>query len=136
MTNREMIMVIKNFESSLEHIKDVAEEIISKTYDRCIFNVDSIDVTEYDIIVEYSYTHGDELRNEDVIIPIEWFNEEFDYVKAYKELLRKAKEEKRKAKEVRKKYEAEKINRAKELKEEKEYVTYLKLKAKYYSNRR
>ena len=95
MTNREMLMVIKNFDSSFDHIQEVAEKIISKTYDRRVANVNYIDVKEYDVVVSYYYTYGDEWRSSKIEIPIEWFDEEFDYVKAYKERLRKAKEEKK-----------------------------------------
>ena len=116
MTNREMIMVIKNNASSLEHIQEVAEKIISKTYDRRIESVNYLYVKEYDIVVSYYYTRGDVWRNGEIAIPIEWFDEEFDYVKAYKNILRKKVGNRKKAKE---------------LKEKKEYKTYLKLKKKY-----
>ena len=116
MTNKEMIMIIKNNASSLEHIQKVAEKIISKTYDRRIESVNYLYVKEYDIVVSYYYTRGDVWCNGEIAIPIEWFDEEFDYVKAYKNILRK---------------KAGNRKKAKELKEKKEYKTYLKLKKKY-----
>lgn len=123
MTNREMIMVIKNSESSLEHIKEVAEKIVANTYDRRIEYVNYVYVKEYDIVVSYHYTYGSRWHKCEIELPIEWFDEEFDYVKAYKNILRKeAANRKRKAGNRKK---------AKELKEKKEYKTYLKLKKKY-----
>jgi hypothetical protein len=131
MTNREMLMEIKNTAPSLEHIKEVAEKIISRTRDSYIDNVNYIDVKEYDVIVGYEYACRGEWCNEEVIIPIEWFDEEFDYVKAYEEILRKEEANRKRAEKARLKRAAEKRKRAKELKEKKEYNTYLKLKEKY-----
>ena len=136
MTNREMLMVIKNTASSLEHIKEVAEKIISNTYitntcEHHINHVDYIDVKEHDVVVIYEYktTHG--WGNDEVTIPIEWFDEEFDYVKAYEEMLRKKEKNRKRAEKARRKRAAEKKKKAKVLKEKKEYETFLKLQKKY-----
>lgn len=131
MTNREMIMVIKNAASSFEHIREVAEKIISRTYDSFIEYVNHIDVQKRNVIVNYAYTCRGEWGNEDAIIPIEWFDEEFDYVKAYEEILRKEAAKRKRAEKARLKRAAEKREKAKELKAKKEYNTYLKLKEKY-----
>ena len=131
MTNREMLMTIKNVASSLEYIKEVAEKIISETCDSHIERVNHIDVREHDVVVVYEYTCRGEWGNEVVIIPIEWFDEGFDYVKAYEKILRKEEANRKRAEKARQKRAAEKRKRAKELKEKKDYKTYLKLKEKY-----
>ena len=133
MTNREMLMVIKNAASSLEHIKEIAEKVISNTCDRNIERVNYIDVNENDVIVDYEYSCRGEYGNEEVIIPIEWFDEGFDYVKAYEKILRKREANRKRAEKARLKRAAEKRKHAKELKEKKEYDKYLKLKKKYES---
>jgi NurA-like 5'-3' nuclease len=133
MTNREMLMVIKDAAPSLEHIKEIAEKIISKTRDIYINNANYINVTETDVTVGYDYSCRGEWGNEEVIIPIEWFDEEFDYVKAYEEILRKEEANRKRAEKARLKRAAEKRKQAKELKEKKEYDKYLKLKEKYES---
>lgn len=136
MTNREMLVVLKNTASSLEHIKEVAEKIISNTYvtntnDSHINHVNYIDVKEHDVEVDYEYTNRYGWWSEQVTIPIEWFDEEFDYVKAYEEMLRKKEEKRKCAEKARRKRAAEKKKKEKVLKEKKEYKTFLKLKKKY-----
>lgn len=134
MTNREMIMVIKNNASSLEHIKEVAEKIISRTCNSYIDNVNYIDVREYDVAVGYEYSCRGEWIRSEIEIPIEWFDEDFDYVKEYEKFLRRVEANRKRAEKARLKRAAEKRKKAKELKEKKEYDTYLKLKEKYESN--
>ena len=133
MTNREMLMKIKDAAPSLEHIKEVAEKIISRTRDIYIDYANYIDVKEYEVVVGYSYSCRGEWGNEEVIIPIEWFDEGFDYVKEYEKILRKEEANRKRAEKARLKRAAEKRKHAKELKEKKEYDTYLKLKEKYES---
>ena len=131
MTNREMLMVIKNAAPSLEHIKEIAKKMIYTTCDNCIEYVNHIDVKDHDVEVNYAYKCRGEWGNEIRIIPIEWFDEEFDYVKAYKKFLRKREANRKRAEKARLKRAAEKRKKAKELKEKKDYKTYLKLKEKY-----
>ena len=138
MTNREMLMVIKNAASSLDHIKEVAEKIISNTFitntcDHHINHVDLIYVKANDVVVIYEFRTRYGWGNDEVTIPIEWFDEGFDYVKAYEEMLSKKEENRKRAEKVRRKREAAKKKRAKALKEKKEYATFLKLKKKYES---
>lgn len=128
-----MLMVLKNAAPSLEHIKEVAEKIISTTIDCYMEYVNHIDVQEHDVVVNYEYKCKGEWGSEDVIIPIEWFDEGFDYVKAYEEILRKEEANRKRAEKARLKRAAEKRKQAKELKEKKEYDKYLKLKEKYES---
>ena len=134
MTNREMLMEIERTAPSLEHIKEVAEKIISRTCDSSIEYVNHIDVQKHDVVVNYTYTCRGEWGNEDITIPIEWFNEEFDYVKEYEKILRRAEANRKRAEKARLKRASEKRKKAKELKAKKEYNTYLKLKEKYESN--
>lgn len=136
-----MLMVLKNATSSFEHIKEVAEKIISRTHDSHITFANYVNVTENDVTVNYEYSCRGEYGTEEIIIPIEWFDEEFDYVKAYEKILRKAEANRKRAEKARLKRAAEKRKRAaekrkhaKELKEKKEYNMYLKLKEKYESN--
>jgi hypothetical protein len=76
------------------------------------------------VVVYYENSYRGFYEHNSVNIPIEWFDEGFDYKSAYLELLRKAEEEKKKA-------EVEEKQKQKELQEKKEYDTYLKLKEKY-----
>lgn len=143
MTNRELLSEIKNVEPAFEHIKDVAEEIISNTCDSRINHVNYIDVREYYVIVGYEYACKGEWYNEEVKIPIEWFDEESDYVKEYEKMLRKTEAHRKHVEKARLKrialfnsmymqlFATEKTNYTKTLKEKKEYETYLKLKKKY-----
>ena len=131
MTNREMLMVLKNATPSFVHIKEVAEKIISHTCDSRITFVNYIKVKENDVILNYEYSCRGEYGTEEVIVPIEWFDEGFDYVKAYEKILHKEEANRKRAEKARLKRVAEKRKKAKELKEKKEYKTYLKLKEKY-----
>ena len=131
MTNREMLMKIKDATPSLKHIEEVAEKIISKTYDSRIEGVNYIVVTETDVLVGYDYICRGEWNRDEIEIPIEWFDEGFDYVKAYEKILRKVEANRKRAEKARLKYAAKKKKQAKELKEKKDYKTYLKLKKKY-----
>ena len=119
MTNREMLMVIKDAAPSLEHIKEVAEKIISKTCDSFITQVNYIDVQKHDVMVSYDYRCRGEWGNEDVIIPIEWFDEDFDYVKAHEKILRKEEANRKRAEKARLKRAAEKRKKQKNLKRRK-----------------
>jgi hypothetical protein len=133
MTNREMIMLLKDATPAFKHIREVAEKIISKTYTYSIDGVNYIAVTETGVFVGYDYSCGGEWDRTEIEIPIEWFDEEFDYVKAYEEILRKEEANRKRAEKARLKRVAKKKKRAKVLKEKKEYKTYLKLKDKYES---
>jgi hypothetical protein len=131
MTNREMLMVIKDATPAFEHIKEVAEKIISKTCTYSIDGVNYIAVTETGVFVGYDYSCRGEWDRTEIEIPIEWFDEGFDYVKAYEKILRKEEANRKRAEKARLKRAAEKRKQAKELKEKKDYKTYLKLKKKY-----
>jgi hypothetical protein len=124
MTNREILSAIKNVEPLFDHIESVVFKIIQDTFDYHIRYIEDISVLDTYVVVYYENSYGGFYEHNSVNIPIEWFNEGFDYKSAYNELLRKAEEEKKKA-------EAEEKQKQKELQEKKEYDTYLKLKEKY-----
>jgi hypothetical protein len=104
MTNKEMILEIKRVEPMLDHIKDVAMEIIKSNYD--ITSVGDILISDTDICILFEDSWG----HNAITIPIEWFDEGFDYKSA---LFRK---------------------QARERAKKKEYETFLKLKKKYEAN--
>ena len=118
MTNREMILEIKRVEPMLDHIKDLAMEIIKSNYD--ISSVGDIIISDTDICILFEDSWG----NNAITFPIEWFDEGFDYKSALKERQRIAEEK-------RKREEAEFRKQARERAKKKEYETFLKLKKKY-----
>jgi hypothetical protein len=124
MTNREMLSEMKKVEPLVEHIESVAIDIIKDTFDYYIRYVEDISVLDTHVVVYYEYSCRDCYDHDSIKIPIEWFDEGFDYKSAYRELLHKA-EEKRIAEE------AEKKKKEKELQKKKDYNIYLELKKKY-----
>lgn len=124
MTNREMLSVIKNAEPLFEHIESVAIDIIKDTFDYHIRSVEDISVLDTHVVVYYENSYRGFYDHDNVRIPIEWFDEGFDYKSAYSELLREAEEKRVKA-------EAKEKEKQKKLQEKKEYDTYLKLMEKY-----
>jgi hypothetical protein len=131
MTNREMLNILKDIETFDIHIKNVIYKIIEDTFDPHICNIDEYEILNDKVVVQYEYYYYGHGAYDTVHIPIDWFDESFDYVLAYEEQQRKIKEEKEKIEAKQKKRKAEKKKHAKELKEKKEYKTYLKLKEKY-----
>lgn len=63
--------------------------------------------------------------------PIKWFDEDYNYKAAYKELKRKEAEEAEKKRKAEQKRKAAAKKAAAKRKAKKEYETYLKLKEKY-----
>jgi hypothetical protein len=131
MTNREMLSAIKNVEPLIEHIESVVFDIIKDTFDYHIRYVEDISVLDTYVVVYYENSYRGVYEHNGVKIPIEWFDEGFDYVKAYTEFLRKEEAKRKRAEKARLKRAAETRKRTKELKAKKEYETYLKLKKKY-----
>jgi hypothetical protein len=119
-----MLSAMKNVEPLYDHIESVAIDIIKDTFDYCIRHVEDISVLDTYVTVYYENSYGGSYDQDSVKIPIEWFDEGFDYKSAYREILREA-EEKRIAEE------AEKKKKEKELQKKKDYNTYLELKKKY-----
>jgi hypothetical protein len=124
MTNREMLSAIKNVEPLIEHIESVVFDIIKDTFDYHIHQVEDIEVEGEYVIVWYESLCRGFYGQDEVKIPIKWFDEGFDFKSAYQDFLHK--EEERQIKE-----QEEEEKKQKELQEKKEYDTYLKLKEKY-----
>lgn len=88
MTNREMLFKIQSVESLIRHIKKRAKVIINNTFDDTIQTVVDIKVSDTYVEIFYDYYSSiyDDYGKYNVKIPIEWFDEGFDYKSAYKEL--------------------------------------------------
>ena len=112
-------------------LRDVAYEIVERIFDYSCCGISDLIVGDKTVKVQYEYRCSGEYGHESVCVPIEWFDEGFDYRSAYKEMKRKEAEEEKK-----KRLEAERKRKAKakidaEAHNKKEYETYLKLKQKY-----
>lgn len=127
MTNREMLVELKKVEPMFDKLIDVAHEIVESTFDGYCCSVDDLIVGDKTVDVVYEYHCWGEYGHRLVLVPIEWFDEGFDYEAAYKELKRK-KEKKIAAAEKKRKAAAKK---AAAEKAKKEHETYLKLKKKF-----
>ena len=126
MTTKEMLRKILEAAPSREHIKTLAKDIIHDTFDYTIEDVDDVVVSSdlAAVKVIYAWNCRGDHGHEEVNIPAEWFDEGFDYQRAYKEML--LKKEKERLKE-----EARQKAAAKAKKAEEERKLYLKLKKKY-----
>ena len=133
MNNREMLMEIKKVEPMFDKLSNVAYEIVKSTFDnRCCY-IDDLIVGDKTVEVQYeTHCHG-EYGHDYVYVPIEWFDEGFDYEAAFKEMKRKAREAEQKKLEAERKRKAAAKKAAAARKAKKEYETYLKLKQKYES---
>lgn len=121
MTNREILTTIKHFSLLRSQIDFVAKEIIKDTFDCNIRYVVTILVLDTEVVVSYESLRGNPCSyysSEKVRIPIEWFDEGFDYKSAYREILRAEEEERMKA-------EAEENLRQKKLQEEEDALYIL-----------
>ena len=131
MTNREMLMELKKVEPMFDKLSNVAHEMIESTFDVDCCGVDDLVVGDKTVEVQYeTHCHG-EYGHESVLVPIEWFDEGFDYEAAYKEMKRRAREAEQKKLEAEHKRKAAAKKAAVARKAKKEYETYLKLKQKY-----
>ena len=85
MTNREMLFKIQGVEPLISHIKKRAEIIITTTFDHYIHSVTDIEVSDTYVKIFYIYCNDfySEWGIDNVKIPIEWFDEGFDYQSAY-----------------------------------------------------
>lgn len=133
MKNREMLMELKKVEPMFDKLSNVAHEMIESMFDICCCDIDDLVVGEKDVEVQYTYNCHGEYGHDCVYIPIEWFDEGFDYKAAYKEMKRKAAEAEQKRLEVAQKRKAAAKKAAAARKAKKEYEIYLKLKQKYES---
>ncbi len=85
MTNREMLFKIQSVEPLISHIKERAEIIINNIIDHYIQTVIDIEVSNTYVEIFYDYCLHGKWGKDRVKIPIEWFDEEFDYKSAYGE---------------------------------------------------
>ena len=131
MTNGEMLMELKKAKSILDYLADVADEIVTSTFDGNCYSVDDLIVGDKMVEVVYEYCCRGEYGHESVAVPIEWFDEGFDYEAAYREMKHKEAEEKKKIAAAKKKHKSAAKKAAAARKAKKEYETYLKLKQKY-----
>lgn len=116
MKNREMLMELKKVEPMFDKLIDVAHEIVESTFDDFCCSIDDLIVGDKTVEVLYEYRCG-EYGHDSVLVPIEWFDEGFDYEAAYREMKRKEAEAKRKKLEAKKKrVEAAKRTKARALK--------------------
>ena len=80
-----MLTVIANVKSLFAHIESVAIKIIQDTFDYHARFVEDILVLKTEVVVSYMSSKSGCYEYERVRIPIEWFDEGFDYKSAYGE---------------------------------------------------
>ena len=131
MKNREMLMELKKVEPMFDKLIDVAHEIVESTFDSQCCSIDDLVVGDKTVEVQYEYRCRGEYGHDYVHVPIEWFDEGFDYEAAYREMKRKEAEAEQKKLEATKKRKAAAKRRAAIKKANKEFETYLKLKQRY-----
>lgn len=133
MKNREMLMELKKVEPIFDKLSNVAYEIVKNVFDDYCISIDDLIVGDKMVEVQYEYRCSGEYGHKSVYVPIEWFDEDFDYKAAYKEIKRKLAEKEKKMLKAEKKRKAAAKKAAAARKAKKEYETYLKLKQKYES---
>lgn len=131
MRNREMLEEIKRVEPIRSKMRELADKIVAGTFDYSLECTTDLIVLEDKVEVHYDCCCRGEWGHDVVYVPIEWFDEGFDYKAAYADMLKKQEDAARKQKEeaAKKRAEAKKAKEAK--KAEEEYKTYLKLKKRY-----
>jgi len=128
MKNREMLMELKKAKSIFKKLSDIAYEIVKNVFDDYCTSIDDLIVGDKTVEIVYTYRYN---YCDSVVVPIEWFDEGFDYKAAFKEMKRKEAEEEKKRIEAERKRKAAAKKAATARKAKKEYETYLKLKQKY-----
>lgn len=129
--NREMLAELKRVEPMFDKLSIVAHEIVERTFDSQCCSIDDLVVGDKTVEVQYEYRCRGEYGHDYVNVPIEWFDEGFDYEAAYREMKRKEAEEEQKKLEAEQKRKAAAKRRAAVRKASRELETYLKLKQKY-----
>ena len=132
MKNREMLMELKKVEPMFDKLSNVAYEIVTSTFDGYCYSVDDLIVRDKAVEVVHEYHCRGEYGHETVVVPIEWFDEGFDYEAAYIKMKQKEAEEEKKTAVAEKKRKAATKRRAAAKRANKEFETYLKLKKKKY----
>ena len=131
MTNREKIVALKKVQHCREEISSLLEQIVHDTYDYHCDGIRDFRIIDDKIFVDYEWCCRGEYGRDECSIPIEWLDEDFDYMAAYKEAFRQA-ELARICKEENEKKRLENLRKAKaKLRKEQEYKKYLALKKKY-----
>lgn len=131
MRNREMLEEIKRVEPIRSKMRELADKIVAGTFDYSLECTTDLIVLEDKVEVHYDCCCRGEWGHDVVHVPIEWFDEGFDYKAAYTDMLKKQEAAKKLAEAARKRKEEAAKKRAKAKKAEKEFKTYLKLKEKY-----
>ena len=126
-------MELKKVEPMFDKLIDVAQEIVESTFDKQCCCIEGFEVGDKAVAVRYEYHCRGEYGHDSVIVPIEWFDEGFDYEAAFKEMKRKEAEEEKKRLEAKQKRKAAAKKAAAKRKAKKEYEAYLALKQKYES---
>ena len=120
MKNREMLMELKKVKPMFDRLSYVAHEMIESTINFRCCGIDDLVVGDKNVEVQYeTHCHG-EYGHESVLVPIEWFDEGFDYVAAYREMKRKAEKRQKKILAAEKKCKAAAKKAAAERKAKKE----------------
>ena len=135
MKNKEMLMELKKVKPMFDKLSNVAYEIVESTFDDYCCSIDDLIVGDKTVEVLYEYHCCREYGHESVFVPIEWFDEGFDYKSAYEEMKLKAEKRQKKILAAEKKRKTAAKKAAAERKAKKEYETYLKLKQKYDSDK-
>ena len=131
MTMREKIEELRRVRPIYDSVAEFAKKIIEDIYHYC--SVYIIDITVVNNKIDISYKYG-YYGHDYFSIPIEWFDEGFDYKAAYREMKKKEAEEVEKKLKAERKRKAAAKRRAAVKKANKEFETYLKLKKKYELN--
>ena len=131
MTNREMLMELKKVEPMFDKLSVVAYKIVERTFDGYCTSIDDIIVGDKTVEVVYEYSCRGEYGHESVLVPIEWFDEDYDYEAAYWKMKQKEAEAEQKKIEAEQKRKAAAKKAAAARKAKKEHELYLKLKQKY-----
>ena len=131
MKNREMLAELKRVEPMFDKLSNVAHEIVERTFDSRCCSIDDLVVGDKTVEVQYEYRCRGEYGHDCVNVPVEWFDEDYDYEAAYWEMKRKEAEEEQKKLEAEQKRKAAAKRRAAVKRASKEFETYLKLKQKY-----
>lgn len=129
--NIEMLAELKRVEPMFDKLSDVAHEIVERTFDSQCCSIEDLIVGDTTVEVQYEYRCRGEYGHDYVNVPIEWFDEGFDYEAAYREMRQKELEVEQKKLEAEQKRKAAAKRKAAVKRANKEFETYLKLKQKY-----
>ncbi len=124
MTIREKVEAVRNVQNYQVEIEERLKQIIHDTCDDYIRGIDNFVIEDNSISVFYHWYCRGETAYDATVIPIEWLDDNFDYISAYQEKVRLEQEKAKKEAEAERKREEKR-------KAENEYKQYLELKKKY-----